>query len=58
MTKALFLLFVFLVPISAIPFSKITNSEEMWWCQSCGLAYPVSQKWCLNKDCSLFKQKK
>jgi len=53
---ALFCLFFF-VPVIATPAMQIFDSAEMWWCSSCGLAYPASQKVCLNKDCSLFRKK-
>ncbi|MBS0629994.1 MAG: hypothetical protein JSS30_07230 [Verrucomicrobia bacterium] len=33
-------------------------SADMWWCSGCGLAYPASQKVCLNKDCPLFRKKR
>lgn len=31
-------------------------SAEHWWCKGCGLAYPASQKVCLNKDCPLYRK--
>ena len=34
------------------------EAAEYWWCKSCGLAYPASQKVCLNKDCVLFRKPK
>ena len=51
----LFLSFI-LVPIFASPMAPYSDSAEMWWCASCGLAYPASHKFCLNKDCPLFRK--
>jgi len=59
MKKALFFLISFVPALFFLPsFSQTANSAEYWWCRSCGLAYPLSQKFCLNKDCSLYRKPK
>jgi|GEM_PF-7008020 len=52
------LLSIVLAPIFASSLEAMSHSVEMWWCSSCGLAYPASQKFCLNKDCPLFRKAK
>lgn len=54
MTMITFLAFLF----SPMALSERADSADMWWCSSCGLAYPASQKVCLNKDCPLFRKKR
>ncbi len=55
----IFLLIAFVsTPVFAGPAQPRVNSAEMWWCSACGLAYPASQKFCLNKDCPKFRQRK
>ncbi|NGX27764.1 MAG: hypothetical protein K940chlam6_01702 [Chlamydiae bacterium] len=58
MKRILLLISFLFAPIFAGPAEPKADSEEMWWCASCGLAYPASHKFCLNKDCPLFRKKK
>lgn len=52
-------IFAFLFsPVLTFSSSEFIDSAEMWWCASCSLAYPASQKTCLNKDCPLFRKKR
>ncbi|NGX37943.1 MAG: hypothetical protein K1000chlam2_01111 [Chlamydiae bacterium] len=46
---------LFVTPLMTAPIPHF-NSAEMWWCKSCDLAYPASQKTCLNKNCPMFRK--
>lgn len=45
-----------IAPLFAGSMTEIVDSVEHWWCSACGLAYPTTQKVCLNKDCPMFKK--
>lgn len=57
MGKFFLLVTVMIAPVM-IEQAQTLDAVEYWWCSQCGLAYPTSQKCCLNKDCPLFKKPK
>lgn len=58
MKTFLLALAVCISPFITSPDNPPAEAIEYWWCNGCGLMYPVSQKCCLNKDCPLFRERR
>lgn len=58
MKRILMSFFFSCAPIAISSQINAISSAEMWWCSGCGLAYPSTQKFCLNKDCPLYRKAK
>lgn len=36
--------------------NRTQDEAALWWCRECQLAYPMTTKVCLNKNCVLYRK--